>query len=71
MKVELDRSDLKALVRGEDPGYTYLVEFEKAGYGSYTGGFVERWDWSYSGLDKCSDEELYEIYLKCKSLRNG
>lgn len=69
MIIELDREDLKTLVRGSDPGYTYLNEFEKAGYGSYTGGFVERWDWNYYGLEKCSDEELYEIYKKCKQLR--
>jgi hypothetical protein len=67
MTIELDRDDLMTLVRGSDPGYTYITEFEKAGYGSYTGGFVERWDWN--NLEKFTEEELYEIYKKCKQLR--
>ena len=68
MTVDLDRRDIMALVLGSDPGYTYLTEFLNAGYGTYTGGFVDRYDWQIDGgLDKCTDEELYNIYLKCKN----
>lgn len=65
MKVELERKDLEALVKGEELHYN---EFEnplvkKAGH-RYSDQYG-RADWS--SLENLTDEELYKLYEICKN----
>lgn len=66
MKIELDKSDLIAMVKGKTPEYT-LLEHElvkKSGY--YTGGFVDKWTWESGKLEKLTEQELFELYTALK-----
>lgn len=64
MKVELDRKDLEALVKGYGVGYSYfshpLVKIAGHSYSEQYG----RTNW-YS-LDRLTDDGLYELYKICK-----
>lgn len=59
MLIDLTRKDLVRLVCGLSPSYEKMDDR----YGSYTGGFVDEWKWSYSDLSKLSEEKLWELYL--------
>ena len=68
MKVELERKDLEALVKGKPP---YYNEFDnplvkKAGhvYIDQYGGT----DWN--SLSELTSEELYKLYIICKNSWN-
>jgi len=67
MKKFLDKDDLICLVRGHDPSYKAMdighPLLKK--YGSYTGGFSDRWDWDYS-LEDATVEELITLFKFCK-----
>jgi hypothetical protein len=65
MKIEVDRKDLKALVKGVVPSYS---EFNnelviKAGH-SYSDQYGKT-DWN--NLNDLTDDELYSLYLICKN----
>ena len=67
MKVELDKRDIIHLLRGIEPSYDTMGLIEDMELGSYTGGFVDRFNWnSVTSVcwDKYSDEKLFELYLK-------
>jgi len=67
MKVELDKRDIIHLLRGIEPSYDTMGLIEDMKLGSYTGGFVDRFNWnSVTSVcwDKYSDEKLFELYLK-------
>ncbi len=62
MKIDLDKSDLIAMVMGKDPGYK-LLEHElvkKSGY--FIGGFVDKWTWEKLKLNKLTEKELSDLY---------
>ncbi len=64
MKVDLNRKDLEALVKGSCPNYP---EFEnelvkKAGH-SYSDQYGRT---SWDSLGKLTDEELYKLYKICQ-----
>ena len=64
MKVDLNRKDLEALVKGSCPNYH---EFEnelvkKAGH-SYSDQYGRT---SWDSLEKLTDEELYKLYKICQ-----
>ena len=46
MKVELDRKGIISLLRGTTPPYSVMNKIPKE-LGSYTGGFVDKWNWNY------------------------
>lgn len=67
MKVELDKRDIIHLLRGVTPSYNTMKLIEDMKLGSYTGGFVDRFNWnSITSVcwDKYSEKELYELYIK-------
>jgi len=67
MKVELDRKDIIALLKGTCPNYNVMDKIPKD-LGSYCGGFVDDWKWNYFIEDvSYSDEYLYNLYLMCKN----
>ena len=47
MVVDLDRKDIVSLLKGVEPRYEIMEKIPKD-LGSYTGGFVDRWSWSFS-----------------------
>ena len=65
MKLELDKEDLMALVKGTSPYYNVFENPLVKKCGSWTGGHVDKWSWG-SGLDSLSDEDLYKLYNICK-----
>ena len=63
MQFELDREDLICLVRGIDPGWSELTNnkfFRK--YGSYCGGFVDKWEWDNSKLKDAPINNLIRLW---------
>lgn len=65
MVVDLDRKDIVSLLKGVEPSYEIMENIPKD-LGSYTGGFVDRWNWSFWDDVDYTDEELYAIYKMCK-----
>lgn len=65
MKVELERTELEALVKGKPPYYNEFGNplVKKAGY-RYNDQYG-RDDWS--SLGDLTDKELYELYIICKN----
>lgn len=62
MKVELDRMDLMALVKGASP---YFSAFENPlikKSGTWIGGHVDKWQWDQAVLENMTEEELYEVH---------
>ena len=67
MKVELNRKDIIALLRGSSPNYSVMNKIPEE-LGSYVGGFVDDWKWNYISEDTpYTDEYLYNLYLMCKN----
>ncbi len=65
MKIELERKDLEALVKGKPP---YYNEFNnplviKAGY-RYSDQYGKN---SWDSLSELTDEEMYNLYIICKN----
>lgn len=67
MIVELSKDDLITLVKGLECPNKMMSKYSKLEIGSYTGGFVDRWDWDKYGLKKLNEEELYNVFQECKS----
>lgn len=65
MKVDLDRKDIIALLKGTMPNYNVMDNIPED-LGRYVGGFVDTWKWEYLIPDKYTDEELFNFYLMCK-----
>jgi len=63
MLIDLDKKALINLVRGTVPDYECMQDLKE--YGSFTGGMVDRWDWGWGVFDDLSEEEIYNIYLRC------
>jgi len=64
MIVDLDREDLKYLIKGCEPSYSVFNEplLLKAGHRYYEQH--DRTSWYY--LDDLTDQELYHLYKICK-----
>ena len=69
MTVELDRWDLVRLLTSINPDYEFINDLKNLGFGTYIGGFNDRWDWKPNKIcdSKLSDEEIYELYKKLKN----
>lgn len=66
MKVDLDKSDLIAMVMGRYPGYSLLSEPLVKNGGYYVGGFKDEWNWEKNKLKKYTEEDLFELYKMLK-----
>lgn len=66
MKVELDKKDLAALVRGTTPNYNLFEHPLVKMSGYYTGGHHDKWTWNSSFEDKLTEDGLWELYCLCK-----
>jgi|TARA_R110000851_G_scaffold230898_10_gene383765 hypothetical protein len=62
MKIELNRNDLIALVKGSFVPYEAMESETLQLMGSFTGGFSDRWNWNYSVPDMITDQELWDTY---------
>lgn len=65
--IELTEEDLKSMVLSTQPYYNLFDNDLIKSLGSYTGGFVDKWQWDRSALDKLSAESLYTVYIMCKN----
>lgn len=65
MKVELERTELEALVKGKPPCYNEFGNplVKKAGH-SYSDQYGRT---AWGSLEKLTDEELYKLYEICKN----
>lgn len=66
IKVELDKEDLICLVNGVD--FSYIIPDLARKYGTWTGGFVDKWDWEKEELRKLTEEQLLELYNECRKV---
>ena len=69
MKVILDREDLENLLRISQPPYDLFDHPWIKHSGSYTGGFVDTWNWNYSFDEKFTNEDLWSLYTLIKTAR--
>ena len=66
MKFELDRTDIKNLLKGVTcPPYEIMEELEKRKLGYFTSGFVGKWTWNLDNTNE-PDQDLFELYLRLK-----
>ena len=64
---KLSKQDRISLVLGTYPYYSIMSDplVEKCGY--WTGGFVDKWTWRPKEVENLSEQELEELYEKCKN----
>lgn len=63
IEATLRKSDLINMIMGTEPGYDKMDPIEDAGFGRYTGGFVDEWKWNRSKLEEIDDlTKLYKLY---------
>ena len=67
MKVELNRQDIIAMLKGTCPNFTVMNSIpEELGYFGGN-GFDPQWHWNnFSTNVKYTDQELYEMYIMCR-----
>jgi hypothetical protein len=71
MQLELTKNHLVDMVMGTcGPNFSIMDELRILGVGYWTGGFVDKWTWNKSILQKLSEETLYNIYKKVKESWN-
>jgi hypothetical protein len=65
MTLELDREDLKALVKGMPPYYDVFEHplVQKAGYQYFHNLGTSDWN----NLDDFTEDELYQLFVICKN----
>lgn len=67
MKVDLDKKDIIALLRGSDVSYSVMDKIPTE-LGHYVGGFKDEWCWHHiSEETPYSEKYLYDLYLMCKN----
>jgi phage pi2 protein 07 len=73
VKIEVSKNELIALIRGlSGGGIDECVALEKAGWMVFDGnGWNESWAWNTRKLEKLTEQELYEFYLKHKKLNDA
>jgi hypothetical protein len=69
MTVNLSKQDLINLVKGVKPKSMGVCDdYTKKGLMKFTGNqWNEDWDWVTDELDKMSEEELFNLYIKHKN----
>lgn len=64
--MELDRDDIKALLKGTTPPYVMMDGLTELDLGYYTGGFSDKWTWTLDDTN-VSNNELLCLYLEIKT----
>ncbi len=67
MNVDLDKEDLRRLVKGIVPHYSAMNDPRIKVLGTYTGGFVDKWFWNDDVLKKLTEKGLWKLYNLCKN----
>lgn len=67
MRIEVDKADLIAMVKGCDPHYDIMQDEDVQRAGYWSGGMSDSWHWRTSQLTELTPKELYELYVKCKN----
>ena len=69
MNLDLTKKDLWILIRGlTPPSYDWINKLETMGFGSYVGGFADKWNYNpVWQVPDMSEEELWGIYLEMKT----
>lgn len=65
MKLDLDKDDLISLVKGSNPGYSVMEHPLVEKHGRFNASYGN-WSWHSFSLEKCTEQELFEIYKICK-----
>lgn len=65
MIVELGKKDIANLIFGCEPPYEMMEDLTKKSLGYFTGGFAERWNWTFD-YNKMTEDKLWKIYQKVK-----
>jgi hypothetical protein len=65
MQLDLDKDNLIALVEGSSPNYSVMGLRLVKKHGNFNGSYGN-WSWHSFGLEKCTKQELLEIYKICK-----
>ena len=66
MKVDLDKKALVDLVNGTSPNYDLFDNPLIKLCGTFNGSYGT-WSWNKDNLEKCSEEQLYDLYKLCRS----
>ena len=68
MKLELSKDDLITLVKTTHPkSLQQAYDLENIGLMRFSGNqWNENWDWNDKELNKMSEEQLFNLYLKYK-----
>ena len=68
MTCNLTKKDLWLLIRGlTPPSYEWIDKLEKLGFGEYTGGFADKWQYNpVWQVPDMSEEDLWVIYQKMR-----
>ncbi len=66
MKVDLDKKALVDLVKGTGPHYDLFDNPLVKLCGKFNGRYGT-WAWNKYELEKCSEEQLYDLYKLCRS----
>ncbi len=67
MKVDLDKKDLIAMVKGISPYYSLFNDTFVRQCGTYTGGLIDKWDWNIYKLETLTEKDLFGLYTLCKN----
>ena len=64
MLVELNRSQIIALLTSIYPPYEWINELQHRKMGRYVGGMNDHWEWDAHAIYESNlfDEDLYELY---------
>lgn len=63
--IALDKEDIISLVKGQSPNYSVMEHRLIKKHGNFDGSYG-KWNWNSFSLEKCTEEELKEIYRLCK-----
>ena len=70
MQLNLDKEDLRNMIKGCRPNYSVMENPIVKKCGHYVGGFNDEWSWNYNFGNDFSEEELYNLYMICKNSWN-
>lgn len=65
MKVELTNKELRVLLESTSPSMADCAALTENRMMRFNGnGWNESWNWNQKYLDKLTDEEIYDLYIK-------
>lgn len=66
IETKLDHEDLKTLVCGATPSFDLIKHDFVKTKGKFSEDY-DIWQWDMEVIEKCTDEELWELYRLCKN----